>query len=195
MVSMRTPEVVDGYRTPRGDQRPKRGTGEGQREIPAGKTLIQFNATRYRLQLTNPEPVRLSNGSLYNPKGLVVVADQGFKLLDNEKDAEAIARIKGGTATVKNDRGEMVEETFEPHVDYGKDFHDFSETLARAKKEQVDQALKTLEDPEQKARILAALAASGEVLFPVPAAQPPKGEEGAGEGAGEGAWEPAETVE
>lgn len=163
------PEVISGPRTPGGVRkesgaRPRTG---GPGVIPEGKTVFQFVAGKYRVQLTSPEEIRRSDGTYRRDKALVVVANEFFAFLDNVKDAETIARLKGGKARVKNAEGKEVEVEFEPHAYYGRDFWDFSDTLKAIQEKRETEALKVLEDPSARARIIAELQAQG-VSFQLP---------------------------
>ena len=144
------PEIVEGYRGPRGEHRPKAERDTGK-VIPTGMRLFQFRASRYRLQLTAPTDDRLPDGRIKKAdKALVVVADEFFKLLDSEKDKAAIAML-------------------EQHPDYGVDFWDFADTLKQKREEKEREALKVLQDPVSRAKIIEALRASGDDDFSLPA--------------------------
>jgi len=155
----RTPEVVEGYRTVRSEAvalaeaRPS-----PEKLIPAGKTVFQFVANRYRLQLTAPEDSRLPDGRiLRGAKPLVIIAEEGFKVLDNVKDKVAIQMLRD-------------------HRDYRKDFWDYQETLNLAQAARESEALKTLENsealqnPEVRAKVVALLKQSGDEDFQLPSA-------------------------
>ena len=155
----RTPEMVEGYRTPRADAvaaaeaKPRPG-----RIIPEGKTMFQFKGLRYRVQLTAPENSRLPDGTiLRGAKPLVVVAEEGFKLLDNVKDALAIKKLK-------------------EHQHYKIDFWDFQDKLDQQQAEREASALATLQDsaalqnPEVRAKVIALLKQSSGEDFELPGA-------------------------
>lgn len=151
-----TPEVVDGYRGPRNEARAASAERVSGRfaAIPEGKTVFQFIANRYRLQLTAPRPQTLADGRiLEGDKALVVVADDRVAVLDNVKDAKAIELIRA-------------------HKDYGVDFWDFSEVLERSKRQKIEQTVKALLDPETRDEVRRILAQSGDESFAVPKGGP-----------------------
>lgn len=154
-----TPEVIDGYRGPRGETREKspaeRISGRFA-AIPAGKTIIQFKANRYRLQLTAPRPSLLPDGRILDgEKSLVVVADDRVAVLDNKKDARAIELLKA-------------------HRDYGIDFWDFADVLKRSEEQRKADVLRALlgADEETKAEFRKALGVSNDEGFQLPKRQP-----------------------
>ena len=54
--------------------------------IPEGKQIVQFTHARYRLQLTAPIEQKDSEGRVSRKKAMVVVADEGLKILDKIKE-------------------------------------------------------------------------------------------------------------
>lgn len=145
------PEVLDGYRGPRGEARADRLPGQGPLTIPAGKRRFSAIATAYRLQLTNPRPMALPDGRWLDPeKAKVKVFVDGVLDLDSEKDAEIIAMI-------------------EAHPYYGIDFHDVAPQLEAAEKARKDNAVKVILGlpAEDQKRVFEALKASAQADFDV----------------------------
>jgi len=132
---MPTPEVLDGYRTPRPERTreveekiAKRGPGP-QPVIPVGKRVFQFIAAKYRIQVTAPETVTFSDGrKIRGGKPIFVEAKNNMTTLDIVKDALAIEAIE------KNAR-------------YGMDFWDFAVVLASAQAKQAESVKSALMDP------------------------------------------------
>lgn len=149
-----TPDVIDGARTPRADRNAEAASTKRQagKTIPDGKVVFQARGARYRIQLTAPDDQRLPDGRILRGKqAKVAVFDEHFLTLDEKKDAEKIQMIRD-------------------HQDYGLDFWDFRDTLARVQERRVEEAVKTFKDadPESKKAILAALAASTDDDFKIP---------------------------
>lgn len=160
-MPVRTPEIVDGARGPRGEReaeaKSKRKPGGGFAVIPDNKRVVQFTHAKYRLQLTAPIEQRDLEGRVSRKKAVVVVAEEGLAILDKVKDANAIDMIFGNE-----------EKGIEPHSHYGVDFWDFADVIKSAKDKKIDQARELLADPEARAQILAALAESEEEGFSLP---------------------------
>jgi|SRR5687767_10024050 hypothetical protein len=156
---MPTPEVVDGYRGVRAEREASavRGSGPAPAAIPAGKVTFQFKTVRYRLQLTAPVEARLTDGRIISGgRALFVQADQGFKTLDEVKDAETIRMVR-------------------EHPYFGVDFWDFATVLEKGEKARREQALDVLKDPKQRALVierLRELQESGDADFTLPAGHP-----------------------
>lgn len=148
----RQPEVITGYRGPRDETR-EAAPASPAKAIPEGKTVFQFIASRYRLQLTAPRSIVLPDGRIEpGARPLVVVADEGFKTLDNKKDAKTIELVR-------------------QHNYYGTDFWDYSETLKGIQEARTKSAISVLDDPESRAKIIEALKQMGEDVFKLPAPQ------------------------
>jgi hypothetical protein len=166
LMAFRTPEIVDGARAPRPEReaeaKAKRQPGGGFAVIPEGKRVVQFTHARYRLQLTAPTEQKDSEGRVSRKKAIVVVADEGLKILDKVKDKFAIDMIFGNP-----------DEGIEPHSHLGTDFWDFADVIKSAKNKKVTAAKELLADPEARAEILAALAESEDEGFDVPAHELP----------------------
>lgn len=144
------PEVITGARGPRNEVRERSARrSPGLAGIPEGKTVFRFSHARYRLQLTAPEEVKRSDGTVYRAKALVVMADNFKTTLDNLKDAETIERIR-------------------KHEAFGVDIFDMADDFRAVKERQTQAAIDLLADPEAKAAIIAALKASGEEDFALP---------------------------
>jgi hypothetical protein len=132
---MSSPEVIDGYRAGRSERvaevnarNAKLGTGAAP-TIPSGKRAFQAKAAKYRLQVTAPQDLRLSDGRLLRGDKAQAVQWDGYMVfLDIEKDALKI-------------------EAIEKSPYYGKDFWDFEVIVARAKEKQAQSALTSLTDP------------------------------------------------
>jgi len=150
----RNPEVVEGYRGPRDETRLAAPVPPA-RAIPEGKTVFQFVADKYFLQLTAPVDQLGPDGRIIRgDRSKAVKADEGFAILDNVKDAEVI---------------QMVRE----HPDWGRDFWDYASVLAGQKKAKQDEALKVLLDPESREVILQALREAGVDDFALPKTKTP----------------------
>lgn len=152
------PEVIEGYRSPRGErnaeaQRQAAQRDSGSKTVPAGKTVFQAVAARYRIQLTAPEEVKRSDGTYKRDKALVALFDDYMLILDDVKDQEKIKRIKA-------------------HDSYGVDFWDFADVLQKAKERKAEEAIKSLKDvaatPEGRAALVEALKSSGADDFEIP---------------------------
>lgn len=152
------PEVIEGYRSPRGErnaeaQRQAAQRDSGSKTVPAGKTVFQAVAARYRIQLTAPEETKRSDGTIKRDKALVAQFDEGLLILDDVKDKERIERIKA-------------------HASYGVDFWDFAEVLQKAKEKKAQVAIESLKDvaatPEGRAALVEALKSSGADDFEIP---------------------------
>lgn len=156
---MPTPEINTGYKSPadeRGRVLVRRGPGnDAFVAIPEGKRVYQFIKGKYQLQLTAPEEVKRSDGTVKRERAMKVIADEYIKILDVKKDAELIRRLDEHPDNVANG---------------GIDFWDFATVLAQGDKDKRDQAVALLSDPKQRAEIIAALKAMGADDFKLPAA-------------------------
>lgn len=155
---MPTPEINTGYKSPadeRGRVLVRRGPGnDAFVAIPKGKRVFQFIKGKYQLQLTAPEEVKRSDGTVKRDRAMKVIADEYIKILDVEKDAELIKRLDEHPDNAANG---------------GVDFWDFATVLAQSEKDKRDSAVKLLSDPTQRAEIIAALKAMGADDFKLPA--------------------------
>jgi hypothetical protein len=132
---MPQPEIIDGYRAGRSERTAevsaraaKLGPGAAS-AIPEGKRAFQFVAAKYRVQVTAPQDLRLSDGRLLRgDKAQAVQAENYMAILDVKKDALKI-------------------EALEKHAYYGKDFWDYAEVVAKAKEKQAQSAMVSLTDP------------------------------------------------
>lgn len=157
---MFTPEIVTGARGPRELVAPKEIRGPVG--IPEGKRVFRAKATRYRLQLSAPEDLRLGDGRIVKgPKPLVAQFGEGFLILDLKKDADRIGLIT-------------------QHVDYKgngglDDVWDFADEIAEARENRLSTAVQTAlqATPEERAAILEALAAGDAEDFKLPPGKRP----------------------
>lgn len=155
-MATRTPEVITGYRGPRDETRPAAPAAPAKL-IPEGKTVFQFVASKYRLQLTAPKSRTLPDGRIEaGDRPLVVVADEGFKTLDNVKDKKTIQLIRD-------------------HQYFNTDFWDYADVVKGVQEARTAQAIATLADPDARAAIVEALKQMGEDGFKLPG----KGSKGA----------------
>ena len=146
----RQPEVVTGYRGPRGEETRNATPASPARAIPEGKTIFQFVGARYRLQLTAPRSLVLPDGRIEpGDRPLVVQADEGFKTLDNKTDKRTIQLIRD-------------------HRYFNTDFWDYADTLKGLQDARTKQALSVLDDPDSRAQIIEALKQMGEDVFELP---------------------------
>jgi len=149
------PEVVEGYRGPRHERRDKTERDTGK-VIPTGKRMFQFRKLRYYVQITAPVDRTRPDGTIERgDKPLRVIAEEGFKTLDEVKDAETIKLLEAHPDYCQ-------------HPDEGGDFWDFANVLAGQKAKAEDAALKVLQDPVSRQKIIEALRATGDVDFPLP---------------------------
>jgi hypothetical protein len=132
---MPEPEVIDGYRAGRSERTAEVNSRNAKLVpgaapvVPAGKRAFQACAAKYRIQITAPQDLRLSDGRLLRgDKAQVVQFNDHMAFLDVEKDALKI-------------------ESIEKHAYYGKDFWDFAVIVAKAKEKQAQSALASLSDP------------------------------------------------
>jgi hypothetical protein len=150
-----TPQVTTGYRAPTQEGRMRAGqVFQGPERIPEGKTVIKFNARKYRLELVPTMVKDYPDGRKEVVRGIHITADDGFKFLDNETDKRAIELLKA-------------------HPYYGTDFVDFAEELASRQAKKEAEVLSVLSDPDARKRIIEALKATGE-SFELPKAKEPE---------------------
>jgi hypothetical protein len=157
-MSLSEPEVIEGYREARSARKealessPQIRTGTVP--VRPGKMLFQASARRYRLQLTSPQDVVLPDGRRIAGRPICLQFVDGFAELDKEKQADII---------------KLVQE----HQNYGRSFWDFAEVMQKAKEAKLETAVKSLEDPEYRKAIIAALKASGKDDFSLPTISKP----------------------
>ncbi len=147
---MANPQIVEGYRPSRDERDRAAKPVSGSRLIPEGKRAFQAVAARYRLQLTNPQDVILPDGRKIPGRPISVTFDENFKILDLKTDANLIELILESDA-FKQGR-----------------VWDYSDVIERAKVGRVAAAVAVLQDPEDRAAIIEALKASGELDFVLP---------------------------
>ena len=157
-MAAQQPQVVTGPRTPR-EQREAEArevatqSGKADRELPAGKVQFTAVAAKYRLQLISGEKKR-GKDFIEIPKALQF---DNFcsPVLDEVKDKDLIEQVRESEA-FKGERSPK--EIF--------DFAAQQEERRQAAIEDVKSRINT--DPQYKAAVLAALAASGDDDFAAP---------------------------
>lgn len=153
---MANPAVITGARGPenRNPTEVAQG-GAGLNAVPEGKRMFRFVKSAYQLQLTAGVVRKLPDGRETYEKPIKLKADEFFVTLDKVKDKDKI---------------EMVEQ----HPDYGLDFFDFGEQLAKDAEARRNKALAdltssdNLRNPETRRILLEALKATGEEDFQLP---------------------------
>lgn len=152
-MSLGNPEVLTGARGPQDEviEKPKARPGRYQ-QIPEGKVIFQAIAGRYRLQLTAPEDLRLTDGRIQRGERPLVAQFAEYMLVcDEKKDAKMIELIRA-------------------HPDFGREFWDLKDKLVLAKEKQTKSAVDFVlgADEDQKAAILEALLQGKSADFDLP---------------------------
>lgn len=149
MSGSRTPEVTTGYRGPKGEFVERSKTSAGLKAIPEGKRIFQASHGRYRLQLTAPNTLRLTDGRIIDAERPKVVQFEDYqKMYDVVKDKEVIELIEG-------------------HKHFNIDFWDLQTKLDDAKEKKLNSVIEFVAsaDPDQIEVLKAVLAQSGDQSF------------------------------
>lgn len=154
MIRRETPEVITGARGPRdvrdaqaAEQKAKRNSGLGKQ--PDGKVRFQSRFANLRIQLTAPPDLRDPFTGRLTP-GRPKAAQFRDHVYDvDASDAEKIGWLKD-------------------HPAYGRSFWLWSDVVEEGKRQDVQNAKRILEDPEQRAAVLQALKESGVTDFVLP---------------------------
>lgn len=154
MIRRETPEVITGARGPRdvrnaqaAEKQAKRGLG--LKIAPLDVIRFQSAYANLRVQLTAPPDIRDPFTGRLTPG-----RPKAAQFKDHFYDVKVTEEDKLGW--------------MKSHPAFGKSFWLLSDVIAEAKKKQVEQAKKTLMDPEQRAAVLEALKESNVADFVLP---------------------------